>query len=95
MDKAQKKLLKSAWKQANKPVYKLTREEAEELFDFVQAQVDEQGCDHTRRFTDEWLKENIASGRHEKIYAEIEDMGGYCDCEVLYNCYEEYDIAIP
>ena len=20
----------------------------------------------------------------------IEDMGGYCDCEVLMNCYEEY-----
>ena len=92
MDKAQKKALKNAWKQANKSVYELTQEEAEELFDFVEERVEAQGCDHTRRFTDAWLRENISSERHEKVYAEIEDMGGYCDCEVLYNCYEEYDI---
>ena len=92
MDKAQKKALKDAWKQANKSVYELTQEEAEELFDFVEDGVEEQGCDHTRRFTDAWIRENIAPERHEKIYAEIEDMGGYCDCEVLCNCYEEYDV---
>ena len=92
MDKAHKKALKSAWKQANKPVYELTREEVEELFDFVGEQVEQQGCDHTRRFTDTWLKENITPERHGKVYSELEDMGGFCDCEVLYNCYEEYDI---
>ena len=92
MDKAQKKALKSAWKQANKSVYELTREEVEELFDFVGEQVEQQGCDHTRRFTDTWLKENISPERHGKVYSELEDMGGFCDCEVLYNCYEEYDI---
>jgi len=91
MDKAQKKALKNVWKQANKSVYELTQEEAEELFDFVEERVEQQGCDHTRRFTDEWLRENISPDRHGKVYSELEDMGGFCDCEVLYNCYEEYD----
>ncbi len=26
------------------------------------------------------------------VLAEIREMGGYCDCEVLMNCYEKYDI---
>lgn len=26
------------------------------------------------------------------VRREIKEDGGYCDCEVLCNCYEEYDI---
>lgn len=34
---------------------------------------------------------NIPQEQHEAVLAEIEEMGGYCDCEVLMNCYEEYE----
>lgn len=29
----------------------------------------------------------------ESVIAEMKEMGGYCDCEVLMNCYEKYDIG--
>ncbi len=94
-DKERRKMLKAQWKQANKPNFELRREEAESMMVYVDGCVAEHGCDHTRRFTADWLNEHISPERHEKIYAEMEDMGGYCDCEVVCNCYEEYDIAIP
>ena len=28
----------------------------------------------------------------EPILQEMRDMGGFCDCEVLLNCYERYEI---
>ena len=43
-------------------------------------------------FTQEWLDQNIDFMRHEAILTELEDMGGYCDCEVLLNCYEDYEL---
>ena len=95
MDKRQKKLLKAQWKQANRRCFELSREEAESLMLYVDGCIAEDGCDHTLRFTENWLSEHISPDRHEKILAEIEDMGGFCDCEVVCNCYEEYDIALP
>lgn len=29
----------------------------------------------------------------ESVIAEMTEMGGYCNCEVLMNCYEKYDIG--
>lgn len=30
--------------------------------------------------------------KHDAVLTELEDMGGYCDCEVLANCYEDYEL---
>ena len=30
--------------------------------------------------------------KHSAILNELEDMGGYCDCEVLRSCYEDYEL---
>ncbi len=50
-------------------------------------------CDHTLKNTENWLKKNIDDEEKcNQIRQEIKDDGGYCDCEVLCNCYEEYDI---
>ncbi|MCI7813070.1 MAG: DUF2695 domain-containing protein [Lachnospiraceae bacterium] len=72
-------------------MYLLNREQAGSLFDYVDAKLEENGCDHSRRFTKQWLVENIPQEQHEVILKELEDMGGYCDCEVMMNCYEEYE----
>ena len=32
----------------------------------------------------------FAAGKMEKVIAEIKEIGGYCDCEVLFNCYKTY-----
>ena len=41
---------------------------------------------------EEWLKYNISQDSIWNVIAEITDMGGYCDCEVLLNYHEDYDI---
>lgn len=46
------------------------------------------GCDGTLRYTREWIKKNVPVEIRENVIAEIEDGGGYCDCEVIMNCYE-------
>ena len=41
---------------------------------------------------EEWLKYNISQDSIGNVIAEITDMGGYCDCEVLLNYHEDHDI---
>ena len=41
---------------------------------------------------EEWLKYNISQDSIGNVIAEITDMGGYCDCEVLLNYHEDYEI---
>ncbi len=70
--------------------YLLSLEQVASLFEYLEAQLDESGCDHSNRHTQKWLDRNIPENNRKNILTEIEDMGGYCDCEVLMNCYEEY-----
>lgn len=45
-----------------------------------------QPCDHTLRETIEFLTEhNIDTG---KVIPWLQEHGGYCDCEVIYNVYD-------
>ena len=70
----------------------LSEENVQQLFAYLEDQLDTLGCDHTLCSTEKWLKDNISAELYEKVIEEINDMGGYCDCEVLLNCYEDYDI---
>lgn len=72
--------------------YILSKENVQKLFAYLQEQVDACGCDNTLRFTEQWLKDNISAELYKSVIEEITGMGGYCDCEVLFNCYEDYDI---
>lgn len=92
LSKAEKKALTKAWKELHSRDYLLTEENVQELFEFLENQMDNFGCDHTLRHTEQWIKENIPQEMVERVLAEIRDMGGYCDCEVLLNCYEDYDM---
>ena len=40
---------------------------------------------------EEWLKYNISQDSIGNVIAEITDMGGYCDCEVLLNYHSLHD----
>lgn len=92
LSKEEKNVLKKTWKAAQRKDYTLTVENVEELFEYLEEQLDHSGCDHTLRHTEQWLHDHIAQEMIECTIAEITDMGGYCDCEVLLNCYEDYDI---
>jgi hypothetical protein len=75
----------------NLTAYILSLEQVASLFEYVESQLEDTGCDHSCRYTQQWLSMNIPQEQHEAVLAEIEEMGGYCDCEVLMNCYEEYE----
>lgn len=90
MNKKEKKALSRAWKESEKEEYILSSEQAELLFTFLEESLDEKGCDHTRRFTELWLNDHCSDNK-EQVLEEMRRAGGYCDCEVLMNCYEEYE----
>ncbi|MBA2394163.1 MAG: DUF2695 domain-containing protein [Ktedonobacteraceae bacterium] len=41
-------------------------------------------CDHTLRYTVAWMKKHHIQDIQANI-EKIKDLGGYCDCEVLFN----------
>lgn len=70
--------------------YLLTLEQVSSLFEYVGAMLEDAPCDHSLRFTQQWIEENVPQEQQEAVQEEIEEMGGFCDCEVMMNCYEEY-----
>ena len=93
LSKEEKKALSNAWKETQHKCYLLTEENVQELFEYLEEQLENTDCDHTLYHTKRWLEENLSQNEIKVAIAEITDMGGYCDCEVLLNCYEEYDIG--
>ncbi len=86
------KMMKMEYQAQQKKVHILTANQAAALFEYVEIRLQDEGCNHTHRFTQAWLDENIDFMKHDAILSELEDMGGYCDCEVLLNCYEDYEL---
>ena len=92
LSKEEKNALKKTWKSEQRREYILTKEDVQELFEYLEEQLNNSSCDHTLRYMVQWLTDNISQELIESAIAEVSDMGGYCDCEVLFNCYEDYDI---
>lgn len=92
LSKEEKNALKKEWKAAQREDYLLTEANVQELFEYLEEQLEYADCDHTLRYTEQWLEENVSQDLIEDVVAEINHMGGHCDCEVLLNCYEDYDI---
>lgn len=93
LSKAEQKALAKAWKEAQRADYLLPEENVQELFEWLEERLDHSGCDHTLRHTAQWLRDHVSPELIEGVMAEMTDMGGFCDCEVLLNCYEDYDIG--
>lgn len=92
LSKEEKKALIKKWKATQKKKYILNKTKAGKLFNYLELQLAETPCNNTLYFTQQWLQDNLPPNKIENVIAEIEDMGGYCDCEVLCNCYEKYNI---
>lgn len=86
------KMMKMEYKAQQKREHLLTANEAASLFEYVELHLQYHTCKHNHRFTMQWLEQNVDFMKHEAILNELEDMGGYCDCEVLLNCYEDYEL---
>ena len=92
MTKEEKKAMLRQWKAEQNKKFVLSKTRATKLFRFLRKQLAEQDCDHTLRFTQQWLDENVPAEKHAAILKEMAEQGGFCDCEVLMNCYEKYEL---
>lgn len=71
----------------------LKRDQVEQLFSYVSGRLSKDGCDHTLRFTEAWLKGTQPPEVYAAAIEEIRGMGGLCDCELLMNCYADYELT--
>ncbi len=86
------KMMKMEYKKQQRREHILSANEAASLMQYVELKLQYHTCKHNHRFTQEWLEKNVDFMKHDAILTELEDMGGYCDCEVVANCYEDYEL---
>ncbi len=94
MDKNDKKALLRAWKEKQKKPYILKKSNAQSLFRYLGKCLEKELCDHTLRHTNAWLQKKYPGNQEiiSQVLVEIQEDGGHCDCEVLMNCYERYEL---
>ena len=75
--------------------YLLSVEQVLSMSEYIEEQLNiANGCDHSRKHLMQWLNDNIEQEKIPSVIEEINHMGGFCDCEVLMNCYEDYDAEL-
>ncbi len=93
LSKEEKKALLNAYKNQQRKEYLLDKGGADRLFCYISNQLSAGGCDHTLRYTEAWLSDNYEDEKiRQQVLDEICEDGGYCDCEVILNCYESYEL---
>lgn len=84
---------KREWKQqqrlAAREAFPIAEPSLKSLFDTVDERVEKEGCDHSLRFTTEWLAANEQPIK--KVVAWLNEHGGYCDCEVVANAADHWE----
>ncbi len=94
MNEAQKRM-KAQWRDQQRTdalaALPLPIPELKAMFNMLDVEFPRQSCDHTRRLTRAWLE----SRGHdvEKVFAWLDTLGGFCDCEILANVEEKVDDA--
>ncbi len=58
-----------------------TKDQFERLFDYLEAKLEAGSCDHTSRFTMQFLMQKMLS--FPKVSGWLSQNGGYCDCKIL------------
>ena len=85
-------MMKMTYRPQQKKPHIFSANDAAALFEYLDIRIQEEGCNHTHRFCQAWLEAHVDFMKHNAILNELEDMGGYCDCEVLHSCYEDYEL---
>ena len=85
-------MMKMEYRKQQRLEHILSENEAASLLQYVELKLQYHTCKHNHRFTQEWLDAHVDFMKHDAILNELEDMGGYCDCEVLRSCYEDYEL---
>ena len=61
-----------------------------QLFEILDAQLHEHGCDHSLKLTEQILV-NLGVKDVLSVLAWLEEQGGYCDCEVMANVEQKFE----
>ena len=93
LSKQEKEARLKQWRTAQNRQYILSKAKVQKLFYYLETQLGKTPCNHTLRHTVQWLNNNLPQEKVKSAIKEMKEMGGYCDCEVLMNCYERYDIS--
>lgn len=88
-DRDRKKAWKAQQRQLAQAVFPISSELLQAMFEAVEAQVDESGCDHTLRFSRQWIAEQHQP--EEQILRWLKEHGGFCDCEVVSNVFDHWE----
>ena len=86
MDDEQRRLKKqwqTAEKQRARVALPLSDDDFAALFHTVETLLSQEGCDHSLRFTTDWIADKSLAGG--PLLEWLADNGGYCDCEVVSN----------
>ena len=67
----------------------LTDKQIDSLMNYLGKQLKKNDCDGTLKYTMQWMSNNITKDKHEIVLEELEHEGGFCDCEVIMNCYQD------
>ena len=92
LTKEQKKELLKKWKADQNRKYVLNKASVKRLFASLRKELSAEPCDHSLKKTEQWIDAHCPPEKKESILREIAEMGGHCDCEVLLNCYERYEL---
>ncbi len=92
LSKEEKRAMLKAWKAGQKRNHILKKKDVKKLFDYLESELEKSPCDNTLKHTEKWVVENYEK-KASAVMQEIRDMGGFCDCEVIMNCYEDYELA--
>lgn len=89
------KRLKKSWqaeeKRRARAALPMPDEQMHDLFVFVEERLSVAACDHSLRRTASWLDTRDVDA--DRVLAWLEDNGGYCDCEVVFNAREAWERA--
>ena len=88
-DRDRKKAWKLQQRRQAQDAFPISDALLESLFEAVDAQVENSGCDHTLRFTRAWIAEHQQP--EAAILAWLREHGGCCDCEVLANSADHWE----
>ena len=68
----------------------MSRDSFKNLFDYLDKELNEKGCDDTNSLTKTFLLQ-LDAQNVEKVLEWLVNYGGYCDCEILANGEEQFE----
>ena len=91
-EKAKRQAIKQALRQAEQERFRATLPLSPELlgimFDFIDQQLAQNECDNTFKYLLHFLSEHQIEAN--PVVHWLENLGGYCDCEILANVEERF-----